>query len=33
MPKIQFNVKLEAVEQGGVFFTLSRQVLAKLTTE
>jgi hypothetical protein len=25
MPKIQFKVKLEAVEQGGVFFTLPRR--------
>jgi hypothetical protein len=29
MPKIQFNVKLEAVEQGGVFFTLPRKESAK----
>lgn len=29
MPKIQFKVKLEAVEQGGVFFTLPKRESAK----
>lgn len=29
MPKIQFKVKLEAVEQGGVYFTLPRKESAK----
>jgi len=29
MPKIEFSVKLEAVKQGGVFFTLPRQKSAK----
>ncbi|MDX6693859.1 MAG: hypothetical protein QOF02_1462 [Blastocatellia bacterium] len=29
MPKVQFSVKLEAVEQGGVFFTLPRKESAK----
>jgi hypothetical protein len=29
MPKIQFKVKLEAVERGGVFFTLPRRESAK----
>lgn len=29
MPKIQFNVKLEAVESGGVFFTLPRKESVK----
>jgi len=29
MPKIQFNVKLQAVEQGGVFFILPQKESAK----
>ena len=29
MPKIQFKVKLEAVEQGGVFFTLPKKESTK----